>query len=306
MSGVLIGFGLLALYAWWQPSFINEISIKRLLQVEPVTAEVADISLNRKVPTQHTSEAPAIIAKAAGVYDSQSRLQLLTKEADHLYPIASITKLMTAMVALDLLPDLNSIYKITEADYRAGAKAHFFTGDHVRVKDLLQTSLIASDNTAIIALVHSTGLTEEEFVKKMNEKAQQLRWQHTIFFDATGLDSRNESTVREIARLASTAFTYAEIKDSTRLPKYEAETKEGRLVTVFTTNSLLTNETIGDNISMVAGKTGHVPEAGYCFVGWFSKDNHDIITVVLGAPDEDSRFTETKKLALWAYNAYTW
>ena len=82
-------------------------------------------------------------------------------------------------------------------------------------------------------------------------------------------------------------------------------TEGGRSVAVVTTDNLL-KAPVSQDIHLLAGKTGYLPEAGYCFVGWFEQDGHEIITVVLGASDEDSRFTETKKLALWAYRTHTW
>lgn len=306
MAALIITICLLVLYGWWQPSFFSSLSFSNLLGGETWQETITAVGVYpRPRPSILTTEQPQITAAAVGVYDSRSRLRLWTTGDDKTQPIASITKLMTAMVLLDQAPDFEQVITVSSADYRSGGKAHFFVGDKVTMGDMFKTALIASDNTAIASLVRASGLTEEEFVQKMNEKAQRLRLKQTVFFDPTGLDSRNVSSVREVAKMAAEAFTYPLIQETVRRSTYTVTTAGGRSVAVTTTDNLL-EAPVSADIHLLAGKTGYLPEAGYCFVGWFEQDGHEIITVVLGASDEDSRFTETKKLALWAYRTHTW
>ena len=134
---------------------------------------------NEKLPTSENKPAgpfkilPAVEFAAAGqncvALDAVSSKIFFEKNAGEPRSIASITKLMTALVFLEHNPGWESVYKIKAEDKREGGKIYLFTGESVKVKDLFYSSLIASDNVATIALVKSTGMSEEEFVKIMNK-----------------------------------------------------------------------------------------------------------------------------------------
>jgi D-alanyl-D-alanine carboxypeptidase len=130
----------------------------------------------------------------------------------------------------------------------------------------------------------------------MNEKAGQLELEQTRFFDTVGLSKDNISTASEVALIAQAAFAKEEIREATLKKKYEFKTKEGRLKTIRNTDGLL--EVFPQNgIKILGGKTGYTESAGYCFVGRFTnQDGKEIISVILGAESNDSRFSETKGL----------
>jgi len=216
-------------------------------------------------------------------------------------PIASITKLMSALVFLQSRPDWNKIYEIQKNDKIEGGRIMLFTGEKIKVRDLFNLSLVGSDNMAIMALVHSTGHSEAEFVKKMNEKAASLGMGKTFFADPTGLKDENVSNADDLAVLARESFLDPDILQAVSKKDYSFTTQLGRNKYAKNTDSLL-GVNIGKNISIIGGKTGYNVAAGYCFVGKFIKNNKPFISVVLKAENKNARFTETEKIIKWAYD----
>jgi D-alanyl-D-alanine carboxypeptidase len=306
MYPVIIALSILLIFGFWQPEFLSSVSAKQTMLSDLNSGAASEIKTTVRIkPFKNQSSDPEIMAQAAGVYDASSRFKLWSKNDDSIRPIASITKLMTALVFLEHNPGWDTTVEISSADNRVGSKAYLFLGDRLSVQNLFRTALVASDNTAITTLARSTGLSQEEFVTEMNQKADVLRLKSTHFVEPTGLDSNNQSTVKDIARLALVAFENSDIKQALQFPRYKFETENGKEVTVISTNELLDNTT-SEEPRLLAGKTGHLPEAGYCFVGWFENEGHTIVSVILGAPEADDRFIETQKLVKWAYNAYSW
>jgi len=247
-----------------------------------------------------------VLAKSAFVLDCANNDFLFNQEASKKFPIASITKLMTALVFLDHNPGWETIHKIKAEDRVEGGKIYLFQGEEVTVRDLFYTSLVASANTATMALVHSTGMSEEEFVQKMNEKAQELKLKNTSFSDVVGFSRENLSTAKEIAKFTQVAFAQDVIQDALSHELYEFSSLGGRVKKVRTTDFLL-HENSGFNDQIIGGKTGYTDAAGYCFVGKFkNEEGNDIISVVLGSTTNSARFNETKKLVNWIYHNYEW
>lgn len=247
-----------------------------------------------------------IDARAGVVIDKKTGLLLWKKEAGGIYPIASISKLMTALVFLDHNPGWDALYRIAKEDRREGGKIYLYFGDEVKVRDLFYLSLIGSANTATQALVCSTGLSEADFVDKMNAKARELGLENTRFSDPVGLSDGNTSSPSEVAILAKISFLRKEIREASLLKKYEFTTKDGRGVKVSSTDYLLGNFP-QNGIGIIGGKTGYTEKAGFCFVGEFvDNNNHGVISVVLGAPSNEERFGQTKNLIGWIYASYEW
>jgi len=264
------------------------------------------------------SQAKPIFRKKEGVSDlsltASSGAVLLIKDNSFLYeknsstkqPIASLTKLMTALVFLDNNPGFEKEYQISPADNVVGGKNNLFTGETLKIKDVWNTSLIASDNGATMALVHASGLSEKEFVVKMNSQAKKLGLFDTTFTEPTGLSERNVSTARDIARLAKEALSREEIKQATTIKDYSFKTKEGRAKAISSTDYLLYGDS-KDKINILGGKTGYTEGAGYCFVGKFADNSQEeIISVVLNSNGKHDRFEETRTLVNWIFDNYTW
>src|SRR3989344_8917260 len=251
-----------------------------------------------------TSELDLNCASAV-VLDLETGKILFDKDAEKESSIASITKLMTALVFLDHNPGWETIYEMRAEDKREGGKIHLFMGEKVRVKDLFYTSLVASDNVAAIGLINSTGLSLEEFIMKMNEKAAEIGLAKTSFKDPLGLNDNNVSNALEIAKLANKALLRDEIRNAAMTKMYEFKTQQGRAKVIYNTDDLLS--VFPENgIEIKGGKTGYTEAAGYCFVGKFGNDGNEIISVVLNGESKNARFDQTHTLVKWVYDSYVW
>lgn len=304
-------------------------SAKKIVLAREVEATIGDIDFTKNFLKQKNTEAENLVAlpvaklklplknsSSTDVFstsavsglamDVSEGTVLFEKNADEVRPIASITKLATALVFIDHNPGWDKIYEITKEDRREGGRIYLFKGEKVKVRDLFYLSLVASGNTETIALVSSTGLTETEFVEKMNEKVKILGLENTVFYDAVGLNDKNVSTPREVAKIAQIALENVDISQATLTKKYEFKTQLDRKKVVYSTDSLL-GSTIPDELRILGGKTGYNEKAGYCFVGKFVDSNeHQVISVILGDVDKNSRFTQAYNLAEWVYANYHW
>jgi len=264
----------------------------------------------KKLPQSPIREAAAaetvnfdLAAESGAILDSQSYNLFFSKRPDRSWPLASITKLFTAYTFLDYNPGWDTVYEMKATDKREGGKIYLFTGDKVRVKDLFYFSLVGSDNTATQALVSSTGMTEEEFILKINNKIKDLGFKNTRIVDPVGLEDGNISTAREIAQFANVALETDEISHAVLTKKYEFTTEQGRQKSITSTDALL-NSFSGEDVNILGGKTGHINSSGYNLVSKFiDQDGRAIVTVVLGADNGVSRFSLTKKLVDLYYNA---
>jgi len=262
----------------------------------------------QKLPPSPVKEAAVetvdfdLAAENGAILDCQSDDLFFSKRADRTWPIASITKLFTAYTFLSYNPGWETIYEIKAADKREGGKIYLFTGDKVKVKDLFYFSLVGSDNTATAALVNSTGMAEEEFVAKINDKIKEFGFKNTRIADAVGLKDANISTAREIAQFANIALGIDEINRAALTKKYEFTTEQGRKKVIASTNELLDIFPEQD-VNLLGGKTGHLNSSGYCLVSKFKNaQGRAIVTVVLGADSETGRFGLTRKLVDLYYN----
>lgn len=248
---------------------------------------------------------PQISASSFAVLDLNSNNFILEKEADKVWPIASISKLMSALVLLeDFDIDLDSIYKIKKEDRRVGGRDYLFLGDEVKKYDLLALALIASDNTAISALVSSTGLEESDFIDLMNKKSRSLGLRDTFFNDPTGLSSKNISTAKEVAILIKEAFKKEEIINLVAREEYKFTTEQGRTRSIVSTNELLYSSS-NNNIKIIGGKTGYIELSGYCLGTKFSfNNNQEFISVILNATTLKNRFADTNNILESIYSFY--
>lgn len=263
-------------------------------------AEIKDTTPIRKL---ESSDAPEITAKSAVVIDIESDKKLFSKNPDEVSSIASITKLVTALVVLVLEPDFSQEYTIQLEDRREGGRIFLFQGDGVTIEDLFNISLVGSANTATIALVRALEQTEQDFVMKMNAKVEELGLEKTVFVDPIGLSSNNKSTAYEVAKIVEVALTKEEIQEAVVQDKYILKTKQGKTKIIENTDNLLKEK---NGYEVLGGKTGYLGSAGFCFAGKFSEDGHEIVSVILGSQGEDSRFTETDELVKWVYESYVW
>jgi D-alanyl-D-alanine carboxypeptidase len=246
--------------------------------------------------------------KAAAVLDVQSGAFLYTDNANAELNLASLTKLMTALVWLDEKVPVDKIVEIKASDARPGGVAYVLAKEQYRVQELLAASLIASANDATVALARSTGLTEEEFVAKMNAKAKDLGLAKTHFADVTGLSVENVSTAQEASILALAAFKRPEIAAYSAKSEYQLVDLAGQQkALIHTAKKLMSKDQLSPlQLGLLAGKTGHISEVGYNFIGLFNRQQRQILVTIIGAPDEDSRLRQAEQLAYWVFENYQW
>jgi serine-type D-Ala-D-Ala endopeptidase (penicillin-binding protein 7) len=245
-------------------------------------------------------------AQSVVVIDAASGATLYAKNPNEVRSIGSISKLMSALVFLDTQPDLNRQVTVTPEDFAGTGRVYLYYNDAVRLRDVLGASLVGSDNTATLALVRLSGLSEEDFVAKMNTKAIALGMTQTRFDDPSGLSEHNQSTVGELAILLHEAKQYTEITQFMVQDVFTVSQASGREVAIPSTNQLLTSSVNRGDYQITAGKTGFIPQAGYCLATAIKFNEHEIYVIVLGAEEIDDRFTDAISLATWVYKVFSW
>lgn len=257
-----------------------------------------------------TSEGVKITAKSSIVIDESSGKILYEQNAGEKRPIASLTKLMTALVFLDHNPGWEEKITISSSDYRPGAITYLIAGEIFSVNDVIHASLLASSNEATIALSRTSGLTDEDFVKAMNQKAKELGMTNSEFFDPSGLNTNNKSTAADVARMLRIALSNPALAKIISSREWNLTViNKGITRHISSTDSIL-GQSFGiesEIYQVEAGKTGYLDEAGYCFASRIrNQQNNKILTVVLGSQTINDRFSDTKGLAYWVFKNYRW
>jgi len=225
---------------------------------------------------------------SAVVIDRKSGKTVYEKDSQKVRSIASLTKLMTALVFLEHNPGWDKIVTIKSSDFVGGSYLPVNSGDKVTVRDLFYAMLIGSKNNAGKALVRSTGLTDAQFVKAMNDKAAKLKLKNTKFVEPTGLDAGNVSTAAEIAQIAEKAFAELNIANATAQKYYQVKTvNNGKRYWVKSTSKTMLDR----DLKVVGTKTGVIDSSGYNLVTEAKSDTRELIALVLGA-DEKMNYEE--------------
>ncbi len=256
----------------------------------------AGYSASEKQATGEPDEI-GITAYSYLVMDEVTGQVLLEKNAKELWAPASLTKLVTAMVLLDLQPDLEKAV-VMRKEYEVGG-VRFKSASNIafRFIDLLHASLIASANNATQALAKSTGWTTEKFAGRMDLKAMALGAQNTYFVEPTGLSERNVTTAEDYAKIVKAAFEYPLMKEivSKKEFSFGALNSTRYWQKVVNTNNILNDE----NFNSLIGKTGYIEVSKYNFATEVKdKFGNDLTVVVLGSKDSKTRFSEARKLAM--------
>ena len=238
---------------------------------------------------------PDVRAAAAIIFNPETGEVLWQENAQDKRSIASITKVMTAVVFLEDSPDLSREITIERADTYAASTTHQRTNDRVSLNNLLHLTLIASDNAAARALSRVSHGGTASFVERMNEKAVQLGLESTTFADPSGLNPANISSAYDLSRLISYATGNEIIAPIMRTQNYSASVGR-RTVSIHNTNRLLG----GGEVEVMGGKTGFISKAGYCLATLLRMpQGNNVAVVVLGAKSNPGRFWETKHLINW-------
>ncbi len=273
-----------------------------LIKMLPPSKPTIPLAKNRSEFDGELSAASALLV------DDKTDTVLFAKDSGRARPLASITKLMTMLVLLDLPMSWSSTTVITEADCDASSH-HINAGEKYTLDDLWHVALVGSSNSAIAALVRESGITPENFALLMNKKAKALGLNSAVFSEPTGLDAANQASAEDAARLLKEALKSEKIVQTMRIGEYYAQplNKEKKR-RVWSTNWLLTNW-IPNKFAKdcIAGKTGYIADAGYNFaVRLEDERGRAVRAVVLGAVSNEARFTEARDLAEWAFGHYLW
>ncbi len=232
-----------------------------------------------------------IQVSAAGAYGEGGK-EAFGSRTEKRWPIASLTKLMTALVAFENIPEGEVIIITEEAVLTEGVSGSFTAGEKFKLNDLVKAMMLASSNDAASAIAIHFG--EADFIEAMNEKAKELGMTDTSFIDPTGLSSRNQSTVIDLLRLTEYVRTIEPeiLAMSKKLKDTIMEVKTGKRRTIVNINIF------AGRSDFLGGKTGSTQEAGGNLISVFKVAGEPKIIIVLGAED---RFAETEKIkdSLW-------
>ncbi len=244
--------------------------------------------------TAKDSSDTSLQAKSALLYSTETNSIVYEHGAFDRRPLASITKLMTAMVALDHGIAWDTEANILPNEYVQGGELILSPGETVTMRDLFNASLLGSANNATLAYVRQLGISKDAFVQEMNRKAIMLGLEQTDFVDVTGLSEKNVSTAYEIALMAHHAFiTYPEISPATSQREYTFTVKgTGREHTIKNTNKPVHD----GSLEVIGSKTGFLYEAGYCLVVEATGKYKNMIAVVMDTPSEQAQFIEIDRL----------
>ena len=237
---------------------------------------------------------PVVRAAAAIVFDPQTGAVLWQSNSQEQRSIASLTKLMTAVVFIADDPDLNETVAVTRADMKGASTTYIRAGEAVSYRDLLHLTLIASDNAAARVLARSAEGGTAAFVGRMNHMATELGLSNTLYTDPSGLDARNVSSAFDLSHLIAFAAAEPTLGPIMRTAEYQARTST-RTVTVRNTNKLL-----GTGLDVIGGKTGFISKSGYCLATLLRvPGGPQVAVVVLGANNSLVRFWDARHLVNW-------
>jgi D-alanyl-D-alanine endopeptidase (penicillin-binding protein 7) len=239
---------------------------------------------------------PDVRAAAAIIFSPETGQVLWEENAQTKRSIASITKVMTAVVFLEDNPDLSQPITIERSDVYAASTTYLRANDRITLDQVMHLTLIASDNAAARALARVSHGGTASFVERMNEKAIELGLESTSFADPSGLNPANISSAYDLSRLITFASQDERIAPIMRTAEYSVRTNR-RTIAIRNTNHLVR----GGEVDVLGGKTGFITKAGYCLATLLRlpQSNHQVAVVVLGAGSNSGRFWETRHLFNW-------
>lgn len=248
----------------------------------------------------NSKEEPKVNSRSAVIYDRKSKKVIWGKKENEKRPMASTTKIMTAIVVLENANLNDTVIVSKKAAGTGGSRLGLKTGDKITINNLLYGLLLVSGNDAAVALAEHVSGSVEAFAEKMNQKAEELGLENTHFIVPHGLDMENHyTTALELAEMADYAMNnkkFAEIVAT----KAKTINISGRSKSLINTNELL------GNLEGVNGvKTGFTNGANRCLVTSVSRNGMNVIAVVLGADTKKDRTRDSVEIIEYAYKNYT-
>lgn len=242
------------------------------------------------------SRTPQLRSNSALILDETNAEVLYAKQADHATPIASITKLMTALVVLEAEQPLDETLEITAEDRSSGKGAYsrLPVGAKLTRSDLLHLALMSSENRAAHALARNYPGGVPAFVAAMNAKARALGMHSARFVDPTGLSSDNVASPADLSRLVIAASQASAIQEYSTDERYAV--KVGRRQIEFRNTNLLVRNPAWD---IIVQKTGYIAEAGKCLVMKAMIQGRSIVIVLLDSFGKYTRVADAQRIRKW-------
>lgn len=256
---------------------------------------------NQNITVSVDSSKPVINSKRYAVYDRMSETVIYGLDENKESAMASTTKIMTSIIVLENVENLNEIVTINkDAAMTYGSRLGLKQNDKLSVNDLLYGLMLRSGNDAAVALALHVSDSIEEFAKLMNGKAEELKLVHTHFVTPNGLDNPDHySTAFELAKLTDYALKNSKFCEIVK-SKFANITINGVNKQIKNTNELLFTSMDG----IYGVKTGFTFNAGRCLISAIKKNNMDLIIVVLGADTRNDRANDSIKLMNYVLNHY--
>jgi D-alanyl-D-alanine endopeptidase (penicillin-binding protein 7) len=235
-------------------------------------------------------------SSAVMVQDAETGEVVLNKNSDSVVPIASITKLMTAMVILDRGLDMEQriVLSREDVDTRKGTRSRLMSGSVLTRDELMLLALMASENRAAAALARTYPGGMSAFVQAMNEKAAELNMSDSRFVDATGLSPANVASPRDLVKLVRAAHSYPLIRDYSTRERASVKAFNRQLRFVNTNNLVRSS-----HWDIELSKTGYISEAGRCLVMHVRLASNDLIVVLLDYWGKQSRIGDANRIRKW-------
>ena len=285
----------------------TSITLLILLALSPVSS--LDRGVAQKTTSQAPPGAPKLDAGSWTLIDADTGLYLAGKDPDKRVPIASTTKIMVVLVALDEGVDFDEEVTVSEdaASYAGSTYSNIglYPYDRVSVRDLLKAALIPSGTDAVYALSeHLGGGSVDEFVAKMNDKAKELGLKNTHFSNPAGIYADgNYSSAADLAKLTREAMKYPEFRKIVATPETTISTQD-REIDVVNTNLLVVPNSGYDYGPATGVKTGSFAQAGPCLVASAESNDESYIAVVLDAAGDLQRFEAARTALEYGFGEY--
>ncbi|MBC8022744.1 MAG: D-alanyl-D-alanine endopeptidase [Burkholderiales bacterium] len=273
------------------------------LALLPLAASAADKAQKPRAAKVTTADFtkdgdPNVLSSGVLVFDPKTGQTLFSRNADQVSPIASITKIMTAMVVLDAKLAMEEPIEITldDIDLLKNTKSRLPIGSHFRRDDLLRLALMASDNRAASALGRNYPGGITAFVATMNAKALKLGLTQTHYVDASGLSPANVSSPQDLAKLVAAAAKYPVITEYSTTGAVNVTLPDSRRKLNFVnTNALVRSSDWKIGLS----KTGYINEAGKCLVMQAMIANQPVVIVLLDSWGRLTRVADANRIRKW-------
>lgn len=263
----------------------------------------------RAVPFRSDEQRVSVMTSSEHVFaaDVKTGAVLVGRGEHDVLPIASLTKLVTAMVVLDQGTDhLNQPVRFLEGDVKDDLHRIFNPGEEVTRRDALEALLVGSVNSAGNALARET-IGRDAFVAAMNDKVRTMGLATPEFVDPTGISTQNRASAADVAAILTTALSYPEIRAVTEKTKVDITGKSGTVYRITSTNLLLGSYLNAGPFRIVGAKTGSLPDAGYSMAQVTrNPQGHEVVAVVLASPGHFNRYEDIKLLTGWVFDVFRW